>query len=350
VEVVFALDTTGSMSALIAAAKEKIWSIASTLATAEPTPDIKIGLIGYRDRGDEYVTVQTDLTQDLDAIYADLMNFTVGGGGDTPESVNQALYESVNDMSWSEDEDTYKVVFLVGDAPPHMDYQDDVPYYKSASIAAQKGIVVNTIQCGWIEGTQGIWQSISLAAEGNYFLIENNNAAVVYSTPYDDELAELGKKIEATKVYYGNQSVFKENEIRKATADRIYEEAAPSAVAQRMYFNSTESGKANFYGNQELINDLEEGTISLEEIPQDHLPEDYRSLNTEELQMEIQEIQNQRSALEARINELNQARQSYIIDLAKAEGEGDTFDSQVFDSLREQGALKDINLSGEMVY
>jgi hypothetical protein len=154
-------------------------------------------------------------------------------------------------MSWSEDEDTYKVVFLVGDAPPHMDYQDDVPYYKSASIAAQKGIVVNTIQCGWIEGTQGIWQSISLAAEGNYFLIENNNAAVVYSTPYDDELAELGKKIEATKVYYGNQSVFKENEIRKATADRIYEEAAPSAVAQRMYFNSTESGKANFYGNQE---------------------------------------------------------------------------------------------------
>jgi Mg-chelatase subunit ChlD len=91
VEVVFALDTTGSMSALIAAAKEKIWSIASTLATAEPTPDIKIGLIGYRDRGDEYVTVQTDLTQDLDAIYADLMNFTVGGGGDTPESVNQAF-------------------------------------------------------------------------------------------------------------------------------------------------------------------------------------------------------------------------------------------------------------------
>jgi hypothetical protein len=66
--------------------------------------------------------------------------------------------------------------------------------------------------------------------------------------------------------------------------------------------------------------------------------------------MEIQEIQNQRSALEARINELNQARQSYIRDLAKAEGEGDTFDSQVFDSLREQGALKDINLSGEMVY
>lgn len=33
VEVVFVLDTTGSMGGLIAAAKEKIWSIANTLAT-----------------------------------------------------------------------------------------------------------------------------------------------------------------------------------------------------------------------------------------------------------------------------------------------------------------------------
>jgi Mg-chelatase subunit ChlD len=52
VDVVFVLDTTGSMSGLIDAAKEKIWSIASTMAAAQPTPEIRIGLVGYRDRGD----------------------------------------------------------------------------------------------------------------------------------------------------------------------------------------------------------------------------------------------------------------------------------------------------------
>ncbi len=56
IELVFALDTTGSMSGLINAAKDKIWSIANTMATADPAPEIKIGIVGYRDRGDSYVT------------------------------------------------------------------------------------------------------------------------------------------------------------------------------------------------------------------------------------------------------------------------------------------------------
>jgi Mg-chelatase subunit ChlD len=34
IEVVFVIDTTGSMSGLIEAAKEKIWSIATTMASA----------------------------------------------------------------------------------------------------------------------------------------------------------------------------------------------------------------------------------------------------------------------------------------------------------------------------
>lgn len=101
VDVVFVLDTTGSMSGLIETAKEKIWSIASTMASAQPTPEIRIGLIGYRDKGDAYVTRRIDLSDDLDSVYASLMEFQAGGGGDTPESVNKALYEAVHHMSWS---------------------------------------------------------------------------------------------------------------------------------------------------------------------------------------------------------------------------------------------------------
>ncbi len=56
VEVVFALDTTGSMGGLIAAAKEKIWSIATTLDSSDTAPEIQMGLVAYRDRGDTYVT------------------------------------------------------------------------------------------------------------------------------------------------------------------------------------------------------------------------------------------------------------------------------------------------------
>ncbi len=61
VDVVFVLDTTGSMSGLIHTAKEKIWSIATTMASAQQTPEIRIGLVAYRDRGDSYVTKVVDL-------------------------------------------------------------------------------------------------------------------------------------------------------------------------------------------------------------------------------------------------------------------------------------------------
>ena len=56
IEVCFVLDTTGSMRRLIEGAKQKIWSIANEMISAKPTPELRLGLIAYRDRGDEYVT------------------------------------------------------------------------------------------------------------------------------------------------------------------------------------------------------------------------------------------------------------------------------------------------------
>ena len=104
VEVVFVLDTTGSMGGLIDAAKEKIWSIASTLAQAQQAPEISIGLVAYRDRGDAYVTQVVDLNRDLDSMYAKLMDFEADGGGDGPEAVNEALDAAIQRMSWSQDQ------------------------------------------------------------------------------------------------------------------------------------------------------------------------------------------------------------------------------------------------------
>ena len=72
IEVCFVLDTTGSMGGLIEGAKQKIWSIANEMISAKPTPELKLGLIGYRDRGDEYVVKSFLLTDDIDSIYGHL--------------------------------------------------------------------------------------------------------------------------------------------------------------------------------------------------------------------------------------------------------------------------------------
>src|SRR4051794_19740300 len=128
VEVVFCLDTTGSMGGLIDGAKQKIWSLCNQIVGGKPTPELKVGLVAYRDRGDAYITKVTDLTADLDAIHETLMSFKADGGGDTPESVNEALYVALNNIQWSSDKNALRIIYLVGDAPPHMDYANDTPY------------------------------------------------------------------------------------------------------------------------------------------------------------------------------------------------------------------------------
>ena len=166
IEVCFVLDTTGSMTGLIEGAKQKIWSIANEMVSAKPTPEIRIGLVAYRDRGDEYVTKDFDLTNDIDSIYAQLQLFHAAGGGDTPESVNEALDDAVSKMSWSTSKDVLKIIFLVGDAPPHMDYADGPKYPQVCKEAMKWDLIINTVQCGTLGETTPIWKEIAEMSEG----------------------------------------------------------------------------------------------------------------------------------------------------------------------------------------
>ena len=116
----FVLDTTGSMGGLIDGAKRKIWGIADEIRKAHPNAEIRMGLVGYRDRGDVYVTKKTDLTTDISAVYGELIGFQAQGGGDWPESVNEALSVAVNGLPWTKGDRTRRLIFLVGDAPPQI--------------------------------------------------------------------------------------------------------------------------------------------------------------------------------------------------------------------------------------
>src|SRR3979490_547094 len=101
VEVAFVLDTTGSMGGLIEGAKREIWSIATAIVDSNPDAEVRMGLVAYRDIGDDYVTRKFDLTTDIQELYARLLDLRAQGGGDWPESVNEALDIAVNKLNWS---------------------------------------------------------------------------------------------------------------------------------------------------------------------------------------------------------------------------------------------------------
>src|SRR5881392_4274032 len=114
VEVAFVLDTTGSMGGLLEGAKRKIWSIATAIVDSNPDADIRMGLVAYRDIGDDYVTRKVELTTDIQDLYANLLELRARGGGDWPESVNEALDIAVNKLHWTPGGEARRIVFLVG--------------------------------------------------------------------------------------------------------------------------------------------------------------------------------------------------------------------------------------------
>ncbi len=352
VEVVFVLDTTGSMSGLIAAAKEKIWSIANTLASTDVTPLIKMGLVGYRDRGDVYITTLSPLSDNLDSIYTDLMEYSADGGGDTPESVNQALYEAVTNFQWSKDKKAYRVIFLVGDAPPKMNYADDVKYQKTCSLARELDIVINAIQCGNMVETQKIWQEIASLGGGEYFQVAQSGDAVLYDTPYDKEIASLSAKLDATRIYYGTPEERMQMKERKKEADKIYQEAASSAVAKRTIFNSKESGKKNFLGSQELVNDVDSGKVDLDQLDEKELPTKLQGKKKEEVAKIVTELSEERKHLQAQIKGLADQRQEYILNKVASEKDKGTssLDSKIYKSIQTQAARKNIKYEGGPEY
>lgn len=339
VDVVFVLDTTGSMGGLIEAAKEKIWSIASTLAQAQQAPEIRMGLVAYRDRGDAYVTQVVDLTKDLDSMYATLMQFAAAGGGDGPESVNRALYDAVHSMSWSQDPNAYKVVFLVGDAPPHMDYQDDVKYPEVVAAARAKGIVVNTIQCGDDRSAVAPWRHIAALGQGRYFTVDQAGSAVAIATPYDDRLAALAAELDATRIYYGNARELEEAQRKLAATDEINVSASAAARARRAAYNATASGLANLVGDKELVQDVASGRVELAKVPKAELPPALAALPPTEQSALVAQTAAKREELQRQIAELAAERDAFIAKEVEARGgAADSLDQQIYEAVREQAA------------
>lgn len=341
IEVVFVLDTTGSMGGLIEAAREKIWSIASSMASAQPSPLIRIGLVAYRDRGDQYVTRVVDLSENLDSVHASLMDFEAAGGGDGPESVNRALYDAVHSISWSPDNDSYKAVFLVGDAPPHMDYQDEVKYPRIVAEAAARGIVINAVQCGDESETLQVWRRIAQLGQGSYFQVGQAGDAVAITTPFDEQIAGLAAELDGTRLYYGTAEARALHRARLQASEKLRAEASTAAQARRGAFNASPGGAASFLGDGELVADVASGRVDLSKIDNSMLPESLQPMAPAEQQAVIMARAEKRAQLQREIQALSEQRKTYLREKVAAAGGADhSLDEKIYEAVRGQAAKK----------
>lgn len=338
-ELVFCLDATGSMSGLIATAKEKIWDIVTVVSQSSPTPEIRLGMVFYRDLGDNFVTKTYPLTSNIDSIYSELLTIQAEGGGDTPESVNQALHEAVTQMGWGVGQNVYRTIFLVGDCAPHMDYLQDVKYPASCKLSTEKGIHINTIKLG-LQCADAIphFKAIAKCANGEYKQLGQNADDVIVETPYDDSISTYSSKIDFSKLYYGSNLERDAMKEKKRKAIGLYGNASLNAVASRATFNTSIAGKANFYGNKELIEDLMSGKVKLSDLSEEELPEQVREVIKNKRNEYLEQLQKERTYNVARLIELTKKREEFISLERKNNTERSSFSEEIYEIVIRQAA------------
>jgi Mg-chelatase subunit ChlD len=159
IDLAFILDTTGSMSEEIEATKSTVQKVAAGLGGGNF--QFRIGMVTFKDRTDGKVTEVFQMTTDIPKFGRDVQNIGAAGGGDVPESVNEGVHVAMTKLAWGQDS-IAKLAFLIGDAPPHLDYQQDADYAVDMRDAAHRGIKLFTIAASGMDALgQVVWRQMA---------------------------------------------------------------------------------------------------------------------------------------------------------------------------------------------
>ncbi|MEM6927727.1 MAG: vWA domain-containing protein, partial [Myxococcota bacterium] len=332
VELVFVIDTTGSMSGLIEGAKETIWSVVNDFASQQPRPDVRVGIVAYRDRGDHYVTSALPLTSDLDGVYARLVSLRAQGGNDTPESVVRALEVAVGEQPWTRQGRVFRSIFLVGDAPDKH-YADEPSAGEVVSRARGSGIYVNAIQCGSITGTASEFQAIAKKGEGTFRAVAQDGAVERLATPQDPQLDALRQQLQRTALPWGSAA----EQAQTSQKLQMYDDASLGTNASRLSVLSKSGGKiVTGEGRGDLIDELQEGRVVLSQIPEDQLPEALRKLSAAERVLEVDRRIAERKRLQAEIVGVVEDRDAWVTEARRKAKAAPAYDREVVESSLER--------------
>lgn len=177
-DVVFLLDTTGSMGGELSEAKDRSRQLAEALQAQRVNQRVRLGVVAFRDQGDAYVTTRSPLSERADDTFTFLASLTAEGGGDGPEDVLAGLATALDDMNWDQAGDVERQIFLIGDAPPHEDYANHLTAAQVIAAARRHQVVVHAIGCRSLpESGQAFFQKVAWGTEGTYQHIGRVNTA-----------------------------------------------------------------------------------------------------------------------------------------------------------------------------
>jgi von Willebrand factor type A domain len=182
-DLMFVIDTTGSMGDEIAYLQSELKTIINNVTAKHRGVDIRLGFVFYRDEGDDYVTYSVDFANDIGKQQGVLAKQSANGGGDYPEAMDQALVRAVSHQ-WRPD--AVKSLFLVADAPPHNDKFGRT--WAAAEAARAKRIHITPIAASGVAGeAEYAMRAMAAATQSRYlFLTDDSGIGNPHAPPAID--------------------------------------------------------------------------------------------------------------------------------------------------------------------
>lgn len=175
VDIVFAVDATGSMGDEIGYLQTELIDVLNRAKAANPSVNLRTGSVFYRDKTDEYIVRSSGLTTDLKKTVEYIQKQSADGGGDWPEAVHSALDEVVFHQNWSE-EAVARICFFVLDASPHNEEAVKKSLQNAVRAAAAKGIrLVPVVASGIQKETEWLMKFMDLATNGSYVFLTDHS-------------------------------------------------------------------------------------------------------------------------------------------------------------------------------
>lgn len=343
IDLVICLDTSNSMEDLLDSARMRLWDIVNELARMTPTPELRVGLVTYgspavASEEEGYVSVRSDLTDDLDTMQGLLMELTTDGG---EELVGWALEAAVDRMSWSRDPQGLRLVFIAGNESADQGVED-VDFRAVAEQARRDDIVINALFAGPREQAEDMrWPEVARAGTGNFTAIDATASLMQVETPQDAELLRLNARLNETYIPYGERGAagLANQRAQDNNATRLGVQSCSSRIVAKgtaLYDNAS----------WDLVDAVMQDDFQWGALLDEDLPEALRPMSRPEREAHVAARRAEREEIQAAIQELSEQRELFLREWRRERLASAGLDDGLRDALVAQATAKGFSCEG----
>ena len=340
IQLAILLDTSSSMSGLIDQARNQLWQVVNEFSESTRNgvvPLLEVAVYEYGNSGlsssSGYTRQVTDLTSELDQVSEALFSLTTNGGD---EYCGYAISTAVANLQWSDSDSDIRAIFIAGNEPFT---QGPVSFKQAIASAQSKDIAVNTIHAGSYEaGVQTGWEQGALLAGGSYMSIDHNHQVAHVVAPQDRKIAQLNAKLNGTYIPYGKDGANKAQR-------QIIQDTKSNGISLGLLAKRAKSKISSMYRNSswDLVDALEEGKVDLDDLEEDQMPAEMRSMDEPDRQKYVAKKAREREEIKSEILAQSKEREDYVA-AAKAAAPATTvatMNDALGAAIRKQGEKKD---------